>query len=166
MDVIEKVYFILESKGISGRHNDFEGIWADMSSHALSQLIAWIPDGSLDLGSISCIIQKNQTVARFKYGSAQVEVVLAKNVQSVLRRQFGVNDFLVDYEGKADDQGVYRTFIHYGKDTVILDDLVQLSIDRFLDAIGDRHVKPFSGARDALNNLELSMMILERGSRR
>ena len=166
MDVIEKVYFILESKGISDRHNHFEGIWADMSSHALSQLIAWIPDGSLDLGSISCIIQKNQTVARFKYGSAQVEVVLAKNVQFVLRRQFGVNDFLVDYEGKADDQGVYRTFIHYEKDTVILDDLVQLSIGRFLDAIGDRHVKPFSGACEALKNLELSMMILERGSRR
>ena len=83
MDVIEKVYFILESKGISDRHNHFEGIWADMSSHALSQLIAWIPDGSLDLGSISCIIQKNQTVARFKYGSSRVEVVLAKNVQSV-----------------------------------------------------------------------------------
>jgi hypothetical protein len=137
-----------------------------MSSHALSQLIAWIPDGSLVLGSVSCIVQKNQTVARFKYGSAQVEVVLAKNVQSVLRRQFGVNNFLVDYEGKSYDKGVYRTFIHHEKDTVILDDLVQLSIDRFLDAIGDRNVKPFSGARDALKNLELSLMILERGRRR
>jgi predicted dehydrogenase len=165
MDKIEKASFILESKGISGRHDAFEGIWTDMSSHALSQLIGWMPDGILETESISCVIQQDQTRARFKYGSAWVETILAKNVQSELRRQFGVNDFLVDYEGKADEQGVYRTFLQFEKETVMMDDLVQLSINRFLTAIRDRDIKPFSSALDALKNLEMSVIILERGVR-
>lgn len=163
---IDRIDFILESKGLSGRYNSFEGIWIDMSSHALCQLIKWMPDGDIDPESIFCHIHEERSTARFKYNGADVEAILGKNVEAELRRQFGVNGFLVDYEGKADDQGNYRTFIYYKDETVILDDLVQMSINRFLEAIRDRSLSPYSDAAAALKNLEMSVQILERGERR
>ena len=164
-DAIESFYFLLESKGVSGRHADNEGIWIDMASHALSMIIAWMPEGILDGTSVDCRIRENETIARFHYGSASVEVVLRKSADSALRRQFGVNGFIVGYEGQADEQGRFRAFFHHGDQTAVTDDLVLKSIRRFLDAVQSGDTRPFVGGREILKNLEMTMIILERGRR-
>jgi predicted dehydrogenase len=165
LDRIDQVYFLLESKGISGRYNSFEGIWIDMSPHALSQIIGWRPDGALDPASVACAIREAETTAAFRYDGVAVEAVLRKNVASTPKRRFGVNGFLVDYEGRADPDGVYRTFLTYGDQTVVAEDLMQHSIHRFLEAIARPDLQPFAGPREALKNLEMSVMIMERGKR-
>ena len=136
-----------------------------MASHALSMIIAWMPDGVLDEASVDCSIRENETVARFHYGTASVEAVLRKRADSTLRRQFGVNDFIVDFEGRADEQGRFRSFFHQGDQTAVTDDLVLQSIRRFLDAIQSGDTRPFVGGREILKNLEMTMIILERGRR-
>lgn len=162
---ISSVYFLLESKGISGRHNTHEGIWIDMSPHALSQTIAWLPDAELDVESVDCRIMADQTVTRFRYGTAEVEAVLRKSGDSAMRRRFGVNGFIVDYEGRADENGVYRTYLSHGDQTTVTDDLVQRSIRHFIGAATRGEGRPLVDGQAALKNLEISMMILERARR-
>lgn len=166
LHTIDSVYFLLESKGISGRYNSFEGIWIDMAPHAISQIIAWMPDGALTPASVVCDIRAEQAKVAFQYGSCAVAVDLGKNTASTPKRQFGVNGFIVDYEGRADEKGVYRTFLTHGDHTIQMDDLMQSSVQRFLLAITTPGVRPFVGPEEALKNLELSMMILERGKRK
>lgn len=166
LNAVDSVYFLLESKGISGRYNSFEGIWIDMAPHAISQIIAWIPDGAFTPASVVCDVRAEQTRAAFQYGSCAVEVELGKNTVSTPKRRFAVNGFVVDYEGRADENGVYRTFLNHGGHTIQMDDLMQLSVQRFLMAITTPGVRPFVGPEEALKNLELSMMILERGKRK
>lgn len=166
LDTIDSVFFLLESKGISGRYNSFEGIWIDMAPHAISQTIRWIPDGTLTPASVVCEIREERTTAAFRYGPCAVEVGLGKNMVSTPKRQFGVNGFIVDYEGRADENGVYRTFLTYENHTLQMDDLMQSSIQQFLTAITTPGARPFVGSEEALKNLELNMMILERGSRK
>lgn len=163
---IDTVYFLLESKGISGRLNSYEGIWADMAPHAISQVIAWLPYGMLDLESVDCLITQNETVARFRYGSATVETVLRKNAETRFpQRRFGVNGFLVEYEGRADANGTFRAMLHHGDQTLASDDLVQVSVRQFLDIVRRGEGRPFVDGQDAIKNLELEILILERGRR-
>lgn len=163
---IDTVYFLLESKGISGRMSSYEGIFIDMASHALSQVIAWLPDGTLDPESVECRITQNETVARFRYGPATVETVLRKNPAAQRpQRQFGTNQFIVEYEARADEQGVFRAVLRHGDQTVTSEDLVQLSVRRFLDVIRRGEGRPFVDGRDAVTNIELEALIVERGQR-
>lgn len=163
---IETIEFLLESKGINGRLNSDEGIWVDMAPHALSQVIAWLPDGTLDPASVECRITQNETIARFRYGSATVETTLRKNPAAQFpQRHFGVNGFNVTYEGRADATGTFRALLHHGDQTLTLDDLVRLSIQRFLEVIRHGKGRPFVDGQDTLKNMELEMLILERGRR-
>lgn len=160
---IQEFYFLLESKGLSGRYGSNEGIWIDMAPHALSQIIDWIPDGTLDVSSIKCSVALHRTVARFRYGGAEIDAEMGKSVDSGMNRQFGINGFIVDYFGKADDHGVYRAFLKHGNDTVDSEDYMQLSVRQFIRAIQTGTTEPYVNGRAAVKNLEASMVILERG---
>ncbi len=161
MDHIESFYFLLESKGISGNNSSFEGIWIDMAPHVLSQIIALMPPGNLDMSHIDCRVAEDNTVARFKYGAGSIEAILSKNAESDMKRKFGVNGFLVDYFGQPDDQGVYRAVLRHGDDIVKTVDFMQLSVRRFIKAVRTGDTTPLVDGRAALKNLEMSMIILE-----
>lgn len=135
---IESFYFLLESKGLSGRYSAFEGIWIDMAPHGLSQMIDWLPEGTLKPDTVTCDIGEETTSASFCYGDARIEMVCRKNVVSIPKRRFGVNGFWVDYEGRADENGVYRSFLTHNGKTVMIDDLMDVSVRRFLERSADR----------------------------
>ena len=165
MDDIESFYFLLESKGISGRYSSYEGIWIDMSPHALSQVIAWMPPGDLDMSQIDCRVTEDTTTARFRYGAASIEAGLGKNVDSGMSRKFGVNGFLVDYYGQPDNKGVYRAFLRHGDDIVKSVDFMQLSVRRFIETVRTGNTTPLVDGHAAVKNLEMSMIILEHSNK-
>ncbi|MBT5875230.1 MAG: Gfo/Idh/MocA family oxidoreductase [Candidatus Latescibacteria bacterium] len=160
---IREFHFLLESKGLSGRYGSHEGIWIDMAPHALGQIIDWLPDGTLDASSIECTVASHRTVARFRYGGAEIDAEMGKSVDSGMNRRFGINGFIVDYFGKADDHGVYRAFLKHGDDTVDSEDYMQLSVRQFISAIQNSATEPFVNGHAAVKNLEASMVILEHG---
>jgi hypothetical protein len=70
-----------------------------------------------------------------------------------------VNGFNVTYEGRADATGTFRALLHHGDQTLTLDDLVRLSIQRFLEVIRHGKGRPFVDGQDTLKNMELEMLI-------
>ncbi|MEE2709779.1 MAG: Gfo/Idh/MocA family oxidoreductase [Gemmatimonadota bacterium] len=161
MDDIESFYFLLESKGVSGNYSSYEGIWIDMAPHALSQIIALMPPGNLDMSHMDCRVKEDNTVARFRYGSGSIEAKVSKNAESDMKRKFGVNGFLVDYYGQPDDQGVYWAFLRHGDDIIKTVDFMQLSVRRYIKSVRSGGTTPFVDGHAAVKNLEMSMIILE-----
>ncbi len=166
MGDVESFYFLLESKGLSGRYSHDEGIWIDMAPHALSQIIDWMPAGRIDAASISCQVTADRTVAHFSFGTANVEAEMGKSSESAMRRRFGVNGFLVDYTGRPDEDGVYKAFLSHGDDSVETEDYMRLSVRRFLDSLQSEDIHPYVDAKAALLNLESSMLVLEHSTKK
>ncbi|MDP6777798.1 MAG: Gfo/Idh/MocA family oxidoreductase [Candidatus Latescibacteria bacterium] len=153
----------MEVKGRKGpkRHSE---IWVDVASHPLSLVIGLLPGGRIDYETAVCEIEERENRARFDYVSSEgrcaVDLVLRDIDEGSPVRRFGVNGFSVDWEGYADDSGVYRALLKAGDQEVRCNDFLHLLIEGFVAAVrGERHRVVVAG-EDGLLNLEQQVELL------
>ncbi len=153
----------MEVKGRKGpkRHSE---IWVDVASHPLSLVIGLLPDGRLDYETAVCEIEERENRARFDYvtaeGRCSVDLVLRDIDEGTPVRRFGVNGFSVDWEGYADESGVYRAMLTADGTEVRCNDFLHTLIERFVAAVrgdGDRAVVT---GEEGLLNLEQQVELL------
>ena len=156
---------------IKGRKHprSFEDIWVDRASHPLSLAIALCPDGVVDWDSVSCVIGKRENRAQFEMttpnGKCEVKFVLRDLDEGVNLRRFGVNGFLVDWDGFADDDGIYRARLTRQGESVLCNDFMHILIDEFGQYLRGEGGQVAVSGEDALKNLQYQIELLKRADR-
>ncbi len=146
---------------------DHENIWVDLGPHPLSVLMAFCGPGEMIEGSARFTVAQKSVEAAFDYQPAEGPVCSARIVccnrpEGDLVRRFGVNDVLVDYEGRNDDSGVYKAYLTYEGDEIATQDFVEASIERFLQAVRGEVAQPLATVADGLTNLRMQLHLLNR----
>ena len=164
-DRVESLEMVMESKGRRGPKAR-EEIWIDLASHPLSLVFGFLPDGEIDWASASCAIGERENRARFDVlmpkGRCAVQFVLRDRDDGVPIRQFGVNGFLVNWEGFADEEGIYRTRLSGDGETATCPDFMHILIDEFGKHICGKGGRVIVPAADALKNLQAQVALLKR----
>ncbi|MEW6359475.1 MAG: Gfo/Idh/MocA family oxidoreductase [Planctomycetota bacterium] len=169
MPPVQSMFAHLESRG--GRmQTEYEDICVDLGPHPLSILQKLIPGGRIDEDSIHCEIAQFQNVATFDYigpagGKCEVEIRLGVKKEGDLIRKFGLNGRVVDYSGRNDEKGVYRTVITYHGKELIYDDLMRLCIRQFIKAVRGQG-RPLISGTEAIDNLAMLGLILDRAKKK
>ena len=148
-----------------------EQIFIDLGPHPLSVLMGFCGPGAMDEASAACTVEQKVVEARFDYvraggGVCHVHIVCRNRPEGDLVRRFGINDLLVDYEGRNDDEGVYRAYLSRDGAELCAQDFVEASIERFVAAVrGDRE-RPLATAAEGLHNLHMQLRLLALAERR
>ena len=166
-DAIESLEMVMESKGRRGPKAR-EEIWIDLASHPLSLVLGFLPEGEIDWATASCAIGERENRARFEVitpgGRCDVRFVLRDIDEGVPARQFGVNGFLVNWEGFADEEGIYRARLVYGDESVMCDDFMHILIDEFGKHVRSEGGRVVVSGADALKNLQYQIALLKRAA--
>jgi len=168
LDDINSFVFEMDSKGGGGKR-EWEPIWVELSSHSLAVLMKFVPDGEIAWETVDCRIERKRTTAEFDYvrpdgSSVKVRISHGNIAEGTPMRRFGVNDFIVNYEGRNDENGIYCAFLKRGDQERKLKDFMQESLQRFIAAVRGEGDVLCSGA-EGLQNLEMQIRLLERGRR-
>jgi predicted dehydrogenase len=143
----------------------YDEIWVDRASHPLSLVIAFLPDGKVDLDSAECVIAERENRAAFDVahggGCCRVSIVMRDIDEGEPVRRFGVNGYLVGWRGFPDASGIYRgSLVHDGGEAVGNDFLHRL-IERFVGAVKGDGGAPAVTGEEGLRNLELQASLLD-----
>ena len=164
-DAIDSLEMVMESKGRRGPKVR-EEIWIDLAAHPLSLVLGFLPGGEIDWATASCAIDERKNRADFEVvtpeGRCDVRFVLRDIDEGVPARQFGVNGFLVNWEGFADDEGIYRARLVHGDEAVICDDFMHILIDEFGKHVRGEGGRVVVSGADALVNLQYQIALLKR----
>jgi predicted dehydrogenase len=168
LTTVESFLFEMDSKG-GGGQREWEPIWVELSSHSLAVLMKLVPDGVVDYGSVDCRIERKRTTAEFDYARADgsrvaVRISHGNIAEGVPPRRFGVNGFIVNYEGRNDENGVYCAFLEREGKEEKLKDFMQESLERFIAAVRGEGAVLCTG-EEGLANLERQIRLLEHGRR-
>jgi len=155
----------MESRGGDGG-TQFEDIWVDLGPHPLSVLMAFCGPGEMVEGSARCEVSQRRVEAHFDYRPAagptcRAHIVCQNRPEGDLVRRLGINGNLVDYQGRNDEQGVYRAFLSYEDRELVAQDFVEASVERFLQAVRGASPRPLATLGDGLANLALQLHLLE-----
>jgi predicted dehydrogenase len=150
--------------------NVYDIIWRELSPHCLSVMTAFCGPGHIAAGSISLILAERENRAEFVYHGADgqvcdCEIVVAATLAGPLNRRFGINGIIADYEGRNDDQGVFRTVLRLGDTEAVSDDFMYLSMRELLWAVSGQAPRPLATLAEGLHNEEMQLSILARGRR-
>ena len=160
---VEKISMEMEVKGRKGPKR-FDEIWIDVGPHPLSLVIGFLPDGKINFEKATCLIEERLNEARFEYitnsGSCEVEIILRDIDEGSPIRRFGVNDFLVDWGGYADDEGVYRALLKHGDEEYHCNDFLHILIEEFASAVRGDGGKVVVSGRDGVLNQEYMVGLL------
>ena len=160
---VEKISMEMEVKGRKGPKR-FEEIWIDVGPHPLSLVAGFLPEGRIDFGSARCRIEERSNEAGFQYvgngSSCEVEINLRDIDEGSPIRRFGVNDFLVDWGGYADDDGVYRALLKHGGEEYHCNDFLHIFIEEFAKAARGENGKVVVSGRDGVLNQEYLVGLL------
>ncbi|HHX41113.1 MAG TPA: Gfo/Idh/MocA family oxidoreductase [Armatimonadetes bacterium] len=155
---------VMQSRGRGGGA-EYEDIWIDLGSHPLSLIVKWSPSVHIEPGSIHCVLRRKEVVADFRCVAAngnlcECSIRLGNVPEGKLERRFGVNDFLLEYAGRNNPEGVFHTYLRHGDEEREYPDLLLMSIEAFVRAVRGEGEPLISGA-EGLRNLELQIEILE-----
>lgn len=149
-----------------GRARSAEEIWIDMGPHPLSLLLAWMPQGVVQSDSLDVAFSGGQARARFDFSdreqTCRCEVIVRDLAEGKPVRRFGVNDFIVDCEGRADATGAYRCVLSADSIEEMGDDFMLLHIAQFLACVEDPALALLASGETGLRNLELQLQVLQR----
>jgi hypothetical protein len=150
--------------------NVYDVIWRELSPHALSVMVAFCGAGEVVHSSIELLLGERQCRAQFLYqrasgGTCECELVVGTVLEGKLTRRFGVNDLLVNYEGRNDDQGVFRTYLSLGDVEAASDDFMYLSMRQMVLAATGQAERPLATLAEGLSNQEMQLQILAEGRR-
>ncbi len=162
-DNVTRITMEMEVKGRKGPKR-YEEIWADVAPHALSLVIGFLPDGRMDTKTAFCEIEERENRARFDYvspgGRCAVDLVLRDIDEGIPARRFGVNGFLVDWEGYADAGGIYRARLVHASESLQCEDFLHILIEAFVSSVRDPDCRPVVSAKDGLLGLEYQVELL------
>jgi predicted dehydrogenase len=159
----------MESKGGVSGPNEYDEIWIDLASHPLSLVINLLPDAEFLPESVDCTIAQHSVSAKFQMvrdgHKTDVEIALNNVFEGAPARRFCVNgECMVDIAGRNDAQGIYRAYLCAGDTERQCEDLVHISVRRFLAAIRGEG-EPLGTAEQGLENLRLQLAIYDRAQR-
>jgi predicted dehydrogenase len=165
LERIESFLFEMESKGSRRGPNEYEDIWRELGPHALSLLLGALPYGKIDMSTLEAEMDRDYVNVRFRWvdgGAAPCDVTILTRCirEGQPKRRFGINGFVVDI-GAVREDGVYKTVLRHGESEVRWDDLVRISIRRFIAAVRGE-AEPLVSAKDNIRNLEVQLQILQR----
>ena len=133
----EKFFMQLES-----RHTNktYERVWVDIATHPISMLMAFCGPGDIVPGSGRLAVGREYGHAHFTYQPVdgppcEAEVLVRAWCTEGTARKFGINDMLVDYAGRNDENGVYCTYLSREGVEHKSDDFMYVSLKRFVDAV-------------------------------
>lgn len=160
----------MESRG-GAEGTDYEQIFIDLGSHPLSVLMGFCGPGRMVEESATCIVEQKCVEARFDYemhsgGVCEAQIVCRNRPEGELVRRFGMNDLLVDYEGRNDDEGVYRAYLSQGEDEICAQDFMERSFECFVSAVRGEAKAPLAPLSDGLENLQMQLSLLDIAQRR
>ncbi len=162
-DPVTRISMEMEVKGRKGPKRR-EEIWADVAPHALSLVIGFLPDGRMDATTAVCEIDERENRAQFDYvsprGRCGVDLVLRDVDEGIPARRFGVNGFLVDWEGHVVDDGIYRARLVHGRESLQCDDFLHILVDAFVACVRDSAGRPVVSGADGLLGLEYQVELL------
>jgi hypothetical protein len=94
-----------------------------------------------------------------------VEIVLRDIDEGKPVRRFGVNGFLVDWAGYADEQGIYRASLKHEDEEFHCNDFLHIFIEEFAKAVGGDGGSVLVNGRDGVLNQEylIGLLRLSRG---
>lgn len=148
-----------------GRRRSATEIWIDMAPHPLSLLLAWIPAGVIVPGSLQVELAGGEARTRFDFadasGSCSCEIVVRDLDEGQPVRRFGVNDFLVDCEGRSDADGIYRSVLSAGDTEMLGEDFMSLLVSQFAQAATQPDLDPLVPGEIGLRNLELQLQVVQ-----
>lgn len=158
---------------IDSRHTNkvYERVWVDLASHPLSVMTAMCGDGALDPDTVRLKVSREEAAAEFDYLAddgpvcACEIVVRAWRTEGDLIRRFGINDVLVDYEGRNDENGVYCAFLSKDDKEMKADDFMYQSIKQFVDAVRGDADSPLATVQDGYFNEQMQFAILDHATR-
>ena len=164
----ERVFVEMESKGGGGAH-EYEEIFHDLAPHPISFLLAAAPNAKIDEGSIDCELRRKETVieltcTREDGGACHARFELRNISDGNPSRRFGIDDCIVGYEGRNDDQGRFRAYLCHNDQEYVFDDFVQTAMQRLASAVaGDG--EPLVSLDAALAGFDLQLQLYD-GRRR
>ncbi len=161
----ERVFFELESKGAGGEQ-EYEEIFIDLAPHPISFLLAAAPGAQPLEESFDCRIAKKEVIieldcARPDGGVCHARFELRnKPPDAALRRRMGVNDCVVEYQGRNNERGVFRTYLKRGAEEFEFDDFVYTNMKRFLEAAAGRGA-PLVSLEEGIRAFDLFLRLYE-----
>ena len=162
-DDVTRITMEMEVKGRKGPKR-YEEIWADVAPHALSLVIGFLPDGRMDTGTAVCEIGERENRARFDYvspgGRCAVDLVLRDIDEGIPARRFGVNGFMVDWEGYVDAGGIYRARLVHGGESLPCDDFLHILVEAFVSLVRGSGRRAVVSGREGLLGLEYQVELL------
>ena len=163
----EVTSFFAEMETVArGRRRSAAEVWVDMGPHPLSLLVAWMPDGAIAADSLQVEFKERKARASFDFvvgeRSCRSEIIVCDREEGKPVRRFGVNGFVVDCQGRNDDQGHFRSLLSRGSAEVMGEDFMSLLISQFVQAVRDPQKPPLATGETGLRNLELQIQILQK----
>lgn len=162
---VEKVFFEMESKGAGGQQ-EFEEIFVDLVPHPISFLLAAVPGGEVADEAINCRVGKKETIVELECvrpdgGVCQARFEL-RNIQpdETPSRRMGINDCVVQYEGRNNEQGEFRTILRRDAKEHEFDDFVLTTMQR-LAAAARGEGEPLVSTQEALQGFDLHLKLYE-----
>jgi len=150
--------------------NVYDVIWRELSPHTLSVMMAFCGPGTLVHDSLELLLGERQCRARFSYerqagGTCDCELIVGTVLEGPLTRRFGLNEVLVDYEGRNDASGVFRTYLRLDDYEAESDDFMYLSMRQMVLAASGQADRPLATLAEGLRNEEMQLEILAQGRR-
>lgn len=161
-DTFDRLYMRMDSRGGKAGASGAK-IWIDLASHPISLLMRLAGPGDIVPGSEDCLLEDKRVSARFTYAAqgreVQAHIEVCNVPEGPLLRRFGVDDVLVDYEGRNDEQGIYSAYLKLGDSELKATDFVQSSISRFV-AAAQGTGEPLATVADGRQNLHMQLRLL------
>lgn len=163
----QRFFMHMDSKPES---NKYEIIWRELAPHCLSVMVAFCGPGTLATDSISLEISYQQCRACFIYqpvqgAAVECEIITGNVPEGPLTRRFGINDYLADYTGRNNADGVFATYLSMQGDEAESDDFMYLSMAGLVAAVRGETGRPLVTMTEGLDNQRMQIEILKRGRR-
>jgi predicted dehydrogenase len=146
-----------------GRERTARDVWIDMGPHPLSLLLAWMPEGEIVSGSLEAVLAGSEARAGFTFRDAasacEAQIAVRDLTDGSPLRQFGINGVLVECEGRAGEDGVYRSVLRQGSCEEVDEDFMFRLIRQFTRAVAGGG-SPLTPGTLGRRNLQLQLEIL------
>ena len=163
-DDVTSVYMEMEVKGRKGSKFG-EDIWIDLASHPLSLAIGFLPGYEIDWKTAKCVTSERENRAHFEMVLGEkrsvVDIILRDIDAGIPMRRFGVNGFHVDWQGYADERGVYRAKLTRDEQAILSNDFMHILIEDFAKKVRGEGGQVWVSAQEALRNLKYQIALLE-----
>ena len=148
-----------------GRVRNSSDIWVDMGSHPLSLLLSLHPDGRVKTNSLNTHFGSGEARVEFDFetstGNCCVDIVVRDRQEGSPTRRFGVDGFIVDFMGRPDEFGVYRSVLSRDSDESVGEDFMSLLIKDFCSVVSGERNSPVVSGEVGLRNLELQLQVMK-----